>query len=61
MSESIRSETMNLYKVTMSSEVVQASKAIEAFGHLNAVHFVDINKNESPLELKHNQAVKRCS
>lgn len=49
---------MELYRVTIPKD--DAWKVVEALGHTNAAHWVDLNKNEQPFNLPYAQRIKLC-
>ena len=53
-----RSETMCLYKVTMQKDIIW--EAVNEFGNLSKLHFLDLNVEESPYTLPYTTAIKDC-
>jgi len=54
----LRSEQMELYKVTIPKDDVW--KVIDALGRLEKAHFVDLNKQEQPFALTYANRIKLC-
>ncbi|CAI2384062.1 unnamed protein product [Moneuplotes crassus] len=53
-----RSATMDLYEVSIPKD--NAWEAMDLFGKLNSLHFVNLNKNEQVFNLTYASRVKRC-
>lgn len=54
----IRSEDMQLYKFLITKD--NAYQTIKNLGRANAVHFLNMNKNEQIFKLPYTDIIKRC-
>ena len=53
-----RSEDMYLYKFLVAKD--NAYEAIRNLGLINAVHFLNMNKQEQTFKLPYTEIIKRC-
>jgi hypothetical protein len=53
-----RSEDMYLYKFLVSKD--NSYQTIRTMGKINAMHFINLNKNEQAFKLTYVEMVKRC-
>ena len=54
----LRSDDMYLYKFVLPKDT--AWQSIKALGNTNAVHIIDMNRNEQSYKLPYTDMVKRC-
>jgi len=54
----VRSEDMNLFQVTIPKD--DAWDVMNILGHLDAAHFINLNKGEQPFNLPYCHQIRRC-